>query len=317
MESVSRHHALTFKIPLLVTLALHLCSPKTLILAWSPKVVGRRIVASKSMVSSPVYVKKNDAIVDERDGGVAAPSIVATSYYTSQMINPASKEQNCMGATRRAVFRSSVRSISLLVAAVALWQSCEPPCKAISAEEASKAYDKYASSYDDLDGGSAASVLGIDEARARLLRSAYGRVLEIGVGTGLNIENYQFTSQDDDIMQSKGPVTSLTFVDISEGMLRQAKAKFDSFAVPSNVEVEFIKADATSQLVSLFGRDSFDTVVDTFSLCVMGNDGAKACLAEMAQVVKSGKDRGKYVYCLEPLVTFLPWKSFDNSLLLT
>lgn len=42
-----------------------------------------------------------------------------------------------------------------------------------------------------------------------------------------------------------------------------------------------------------FEESTFDTVVDTFSLCVMGNDGAKRCLQQIKHVVKPSKDGGK------------------------
>ena len=49
----------------------------------------------------------------------------------------------------------------------------------------SRAYDGYAASYDDLDGGAfAADTLGLDATRRALLAKARGDVLELGVGTG-------------------------------------------------------------------------------------------------------------------------------------
>mmetsp|Transcript_24445 Transcript_24445/g.44209 ORF Transcript_24445/g.44209 Transcript_24445/m.44209 type:complete len:353 (+) Transcript_24445:288-1346(+) len=158
----------------------------------------------------------------------------------------------------------------------------EQPVGAISPEEASKSYDGYAETYDDLDGGSAAKALGIDDARSELLGKASGRVLEIGAGTGLNLEKYNFGDTG---------VTSLTLVDISEGMLGQARSKVKTLQIPC--KVDFIKADATTDLLESFGPDAFDTAIDTFSLCVMGNDGAKKCLQQLAQVVKSRKNGGK------------------------
>lgn len=154
--------------------------------------------------------------------------------------------------------------------------------RAISPEKAASSYDKYASSYDALDGGQFASALGIDQARAKLLSKAKGDVIEIGVGTGLNIPYYPF---------SNNQITSITFVDVSEGMLQQSKNKANSI-IPKNVRVNFVKADATSQLVDLFGKCAFDTVLDTFSLCVMGNKGADACLQQMGNIVKKESDGG-------------------------
>jgi methyltransferase OMS1, mitochondrial len=152
---------------------------------------------------------------------------------------------------------------------------------ALTPDQASQSYDTYATTYDKLDGGSIATSLGIDEARNKLLRMAKGDVLEIGVGTGLNLASYRF---------GEDGVTSLTLVDISDGMLSQAEARIQQMNIDKNVPIQFVKADATSELVSSFGENKFDTVVDTFSLCVMGNEGAKKSLEEMAGVVKvSGK----------------------------
>ena len=183
---------------------------------------------------------------------------------------------------------------------------------AITPQQASASYDKYAANYNTLDGGSIATSLGIDDARKQLLSQAYGNVLEIGVGTGLNLDSY-YRLDDDAIL------TSLTFVDISEGMLSVAKAhaaeiiiqqqrqvsllgkkedpNSNSTAVQVLPSMKFVKADATSELISLFGLNAFDTVVDTFSLCVMGNEGARKCLREMTGVVKKG---GTYhiMHCL-------------------
>jgi ubiquinone/menaquinone biosynthesis C-methylase UbiE len=143
----------------------------------------------------------------------------------------------------------------------------------LSPEEASVAYDSYAANYDDLDGGKASSALGLDDARAELFRKAELKVLEIGVGTGLNLAKYD-----------KSRVSSLTVVDISEGMIEEARAR--TKALNLGFPVEFIKADATSELTKIFGADAFDTVVDSFSLCVMGNQGARDCLSQMTNVVK-------------------------------
>lgn len=152
---------------------------------------------------------------------------------------------------------------------------------ALTPEQASQSYDTYAETYDKLDGGSIATSLGIDEARTKLLGMAKGDVLEIGVGTGLNLASYRF---------GEGGVTSLTLVDISDGMLSQAEARIKQMNIDKAIPIQFVKADATTELVKIFGENKFDSVVDTFSLCVMGNDGAKKCIEEMAGVIKpSGK----------------------------
>ena len=146
---------------------------------------------------------------------------------------------------------------------------------ALSPDEASRQYDTYASSYDQLDGGAASDLLGIGNARRDLLQQATGNVLEIGVGTGLNLDLYMGDN-----------IKSLTLLDISDGMLRQAATRVERLSNLRGVPVSLMNLDATSELVKRFGPSSFDTVVDSFSLCVMGNVGARQCLEQMASVVK-------------------------------
>lgn len=131
-------------------------------------------------------------------------------------------------------------------------------------------YDAYAPSYDRLDGGYAAQMLGFPRLRQELLSEATGSVLECAVGTGLNLPWYDYRR-----------LNSLTAIDISQGMLAQAKekAKFLDFETS---KVRFQEADVTN--MSLFPDDSFDTVVDTFSLCVFRDPSA--ALREMTRVVK-------------------------------
>jgi hypothetical protein len=62
----------------------------------------------------------------------------------------------------------------------------------------SRAYDGYAATYDDLDGGAfAADTLGLDATRRALLARARGDVLELGVGTGLNLPGYDLATRDE------------------------------------------------------------------------------------------------------------------------
>jgi ubiquinone/menaquinone biosynthesis C-methylase UbiE len=154
------------------------------------------------------------------------------------------------------------------------------PCNALTPRQAETDYDVYAADYDTLDGGSVAELLGIQQARLELIKQAKGKVLEIGVGTGLNLQYYDATK-----------VTSLTLVDVSQNMLDQAKDRFASDANLQSVSVKLIQADATSELVSIFGESSFDTVIDTFSLCVMGNKGARKCLQQVEGMVQPDTGR--------------------------
>ena len=132
-------------------------------------------------------------------------------------------------------------------------------------------YDRFSEKYDELDGGAAADALGIEQARADMLGSANGRVLEVAVGTGLNLPKYKFRQ-----------VSKLVAIDLSPGMLVQAKAKASALAL-DGAQIEF----ATMDVENLeFPDASFDTVVDTFSLCVFPDP--VAALKEMRRVCKPG-----------------------------
>ena len=230
-------------------------------------------------------------------------SCIVNSSNRNSIINSSS----IIDSSTNSNFRMSRRKVISLGASISLSSSLKPlPSQALSPKEASSSYDTYASSYDDLDGGSAASALGIDQARSDLLKLARGNVLEVGVGTGLNVDKYVFgpiSNGGDD----GGGVRSLTLVDISEGMLEEARSKVERLrregVIPESVNVSFVRLDATSDLEALLGdkhkeeeeekEHLFDTVVDTFSLCVMGEVGARSCLRQMRNVVKSSSDGGQ------------------------
>ena len=191
--------------------------------------------------------------------------------------------------SRRDVFLQTVGSSARRRAAIASFlvtaaAAAPPPpissSYALTPDQAATQYDTYAASYDQLDGGAASDLLGIAQARRDLIQQASGKVLEIGVGTGLNLDKYMAVG-------SNGQIESLTLVDISDGMLQEAAARVKTLPNLRGVPVEIVRADATSsELVSRFGSEAFDTVIDSFSLCVMGNQGAKKCLNQLATVVK-------------------------------
>ncbi len=104
-------------------------------------------------------------------------------------------------------------------------------------------YDKQAADYDRRENRSWQEAL-----RADLFGRARGDVLELGVGTGATFTHYPST------------LTSLTGLDISEGMLSQARPKATSLPFPVTLQV----ADFQTLL---FADSSFDTVTSSLALC--------------------------------------------------
>lgn len=151
----------------------------------------------------------------------------------------------------------------------ALWSSLAalgaPPSPAA---EPQANYDRWSSGYNALDGGDAATALGLDRLRAKAVGRCSGRVLEVGVGTGLNLPLYDPTN------------CSVVGVDLSQGMLSEA-AQLVARRQLSHVELMQMDAQRLT-----FPDDSFDTVLDSFSVCVY-TDPQKA-LSEMRRVCKPG-----------------------------
>lgn len=142
------------------------------------------------------------------------------------------------------------------------------PTSAHGVTEPSAPYDAYARTYDALDGSNMLTrFLGFDSLRDELLTHATGTVVELGIGTGVNLSRYP------------GAVTSLTGVDTSADMLRIAVSRKGSVGFP----VQFVQSSA--EATGLPGGQ-FDTVVDTFSLCVY--DQPEAALREMRRLVRPG-----------------------------
>jgi len=103
--------------------------------------------------------------------------------------------------------------------------------------------------------------------RAQVVPQARGKVLEIGVGSGLNFPFYG------------AEVESLTALDPSEELLRMAGRKAKALLFPvefRNCSSESIPAD----------DGAFDTVISTWTLCTIP-DPVKA-LREMRRVLKTG-----------------------------
>jgi len=101
--------------------------------------------------------------------------------------------------------------------------------------------------------------------RARVVPAARGRVLEMGIGSGLNLRFYG------------GDVTAVVGVDPSPEMLRLARPK--AAAAPFPVEL-VNRAGETLP----FDDAGFDSVVTTWTLCTIGEP--LRALVEMRRVLK-------------------------------
>jgi ubiquinone/menaquinone biosynthesis C-methylase UbiE len=109
--------------------------------------------------------------------------------------------------------------------------------------------------------------------RRETLAPLYGRVLEIGFGTGLNLPCYP------------QQVTELTVIDSERMLAGRVRKRINAASVP----VQQMKLDASGRLP--FDDDSFDGVATTLTLCSIEN--VSAALAEIRRVLKT---EGRYVF---------------------
>jgi SAM-dependent methyltransferase len=101
---------------------------------------------------------------------------------------------------------------------------------------------------------------GIANARQELLAGVRGRVLEIGAGTGLNVEHYP-------------PGSDVTYTEPNRHMAKRLRAR----------GVDVVEASAERLP---FADDSFDTVVSTLVFCTVPN--VDASLREVGRVLAPG-----------------------------
>ncbi len=108
---------------------------------------------------------------------------------------------------------------------------------------------------------------GLRERRRRLLADAAGRVLEIGAGTGLNLDLYPTTLDE------------LTLTEPDESMARRLERRLRA----DGRHLRVIRAPAERLP---FDDASFDTVVSTLVLCTVSDP--RAVLCELARVLAPG-----------------------------
>jgi phosphatidylethanolamine/phosphatidyl-N-methylethanolamine N-methyltransferase len=105
-------------------------------------------------------------------------------------------------------------------------------------------------------------------AAAKAARDVGGRILEIGVGTGLSFDDYDAS-------------TEIYGIDISEPMIARARERLDSGRYPYVKELRVMDAGALE-----YPDASFDCVVGQFVITLV--DNPEKVLSECARVLRPG-----------------------------
>ena len=178
-------------------------------------------------------------------------------------------------ASRHRVFDAAAHKIGRRAAlSAALFTVAAPPAAPAATSDVAAIYDGVAATYDEAYSGSVTSrVLDFDGLRRDALGRASGAVLELGVGTGLNLPLYR----------AGGGIRSLDGVDVSAGMLTQAKPRAAAAESALGVRVQ-LKLGSVDALP--YADNAFDTVTDTFSLCVF--EQPQNALREARRVLAPG-----------------------------
>ena len=125
-------------------------------------------------------------------------------------------------------------------------------------------WDKHAPGYDRQMGFMERKILG--DHRDWACSQAAGDVLEVAIGTGLNLQHYPAG-------------VHLTGIDWSPAMLAQARDRAQALSLAADLR----EGDAEALG---FGDESFDTVVCTYSLCGIPNH--RQAIGEMKRVLRPG-----------------------------
>jgi phosphatidylethanolamine/phosphatidyl-N-methylethanolamine N-methyltransferase len=132
-------------------------------------------------------------------------------------------------------------------------------------EAVQKAYDKWAPVYDLVFGAV------FERGRRAAIDAAErigGRILEVGIGTGISLPDYSTSSR-------------IVGVDISESMLRKAKERVDELRLRNVEGLAVMDATALD-----FPDASFDVVVAQYVVTAV--DDPEAALDEFARVLRPG-----------------------------
>lgn len=129
--------------------------------------------------------------------------------------------------------------------------------------------------------------------RRRILPAAHGRVLEVGVGSGLNLPFYG------------DGVTSVTGLDPSQPLLSMARERQGD----APFEIELVEDSAEAMP---FDDNGFDCAVMTWTLCSIPD--ARAALAEIRRVLKPGGELIFIEHGLAPEPGVAAWQGRINPL---
>ncbi|MBH0097186.1 class I SAM-dependent methyltransferase [Psychrobacter sp. NZS113] len=137
----------------------------------------------------------------------------------------------------------------------------------------------------------ACSAGNVMKARSQIVPKALGEVLEVGIGSGLNLQFYDAKR-----------VTSIVGIDPAAQMQMLARKRASDISIPVEViavDVQGIHADT----------DRFDTILMTFTLCSI--DDPVSALQEMARVLKPD---GRLLFCEHGLAPDLSVERWQHRL---
>jgi ubiquinone/menaquinone biosynthesis C-methylase UbiE len=124
-------------------------------------------------------------------------------------------------------------------------------------------YDRFARWYDLVE--CIPDILGVRKLRERMLKRAFGKVLEVAVGTGKNLHYYPAGCD-------------VTALDVSREMLNVARTHAERLSM----NVPFLLGDAQALP---FSDKGFDTVISSLTVCTFPDP--LAALQEMARVCRA------------------------------
>jgi len=129
--------------------------------------------------------------------------------------------------------------------------------------------------------------------RQKLVPIAKGKVLEVGIGSGLNMPYFD-TSK----------ISSVVGIDPSEELIQLAEKRIDD----SMPDIDFVISKAEEMQ---FNDNLFDTVLITYTICTVGD--VSASLKQIKRVLKSD---GQLLFCehgLAPDEKVVKWQNRINK----